>query len=184
MAEQDLSKFRNTHYRPGSVLIRILWYLASLVFINTFVPWPYGLKTVILRIFGAKVGRGLVIKPYVKIKYPWFVNIGNHVWIGENVWIDNLAEVLIDSNVCISQGAMLLTGNHNYKREGFDLILGSIRLEKGTWLGAKSVVCPGVTVGSHAVLTVGSVATNDLDPYGIYTGNPAERIKNREIVEG
>lgn len=129
--------------------------------------------------FGAHVGKGVVIKPHVRIKYPWRMVIGNHVWIGEDVWIDNLAKVVIGDNCCLSQGAFLLCGNHDYSKTTFDLIIGEIHLEEGVWIGAKSIVCPGVTCRSHAVLAVGSVATKDLDAYGIYQGNPALKVRER-----
>lgn len=184
MIEKDLSTFNNKDYRPGALWRRVIWYVFSPIFLDTFLPWPYFLKRQVLRLFGAQVGKGVIFKPFVRIKYPWFLKIGNHVWIGENVWIDNLAEVLIESNVCVSQGAMLLTGNHNYKKKSFDLMVGEIRLESGVWIGARSVVCPGVTCHSHSVLTVGSVASSDLEAWGIYTGVPALKVKKREIVEG
>jgi putative colanic acid biosynthesis acetyltransferase WcaF len=111
------------------------------------------------------------------------LEIGSHVWIGENVWIDNLAKVTIESNVCISQGAMLLCGNHNYKKTTFDLIIGEIYLKEGSWIGAKSIVCPGVTLHSHAILAVGSVANKNLDAYGIYQGNPAVKIRERNLED-
>ena len=115
----------------------------------------------------------MVIKPGVNIKYPWHLTIGDNSWIGENVWIDNLADVRIGQNCCISQGAMLLCGNHDYMKAGFDLLTGEIVLKDGAWVGAKAVVCPGVTMGAGSVLTVGSVATKDLIEDGIYQGNPA-----------
>ena len=136
-----------------------------------------------MRTFGAKIGENVTIKPKVNIKYPWFLKISDNVWIGENVWIDNLTQVTISSNVCISQGAMLLCGNHNYKKSTFDLMLGEIVLEEGVWIGARSVVCPGVTCKSHSVLTVGSVATSDLEAYSIYQGNPARKVKDRIIKQ-
>jgi putative colanic acid biosynthesis acetyltransferase WcaF len=83
--------------------------------------------------------------------------------------------------VCISQGALLLTGNHNYKKKTFDLMVGKITLADGAWIGAKSVVCPGVACGSHSVLAVGSVAVKDLKPYFIYQGNPAVPVRERII---
>lgn len=135
----------------------------------------------LLKLFGAKVGSGVVIKPGVNIKYPWKLIIGDFSWIGEDVWIDNIEQVIIGSNVCISQGAMLLTGNHNYKSVSFDLVIGSITLEEGVWIGAQAVVCPGVSCGSHSILTVGSVAPKNLEPYSIYQGNPAIKIRNRII---
>ena len=135
----------------------------------------------VLKLFGAKIGKGVVIKPNVNIKYPWLLEIGDHTWVGEKVWIDNLAKVTIGSNVCLSQGAMLLCGNHNYKKTTFDLILGEIVLEDGTWIGAHAVVCPGVTTGSHSILAVNSVANKDLESYSVYQGNPAVKIRERIV---
>jgi len=118
----------------------------------------------------------------VNIKYPWKLKIGDHCWIGEKVWIDNLDEVTIGNHVCISQGAFLICGNHNYKSSTFDLQVKPITLESGSWIGAKSIVGPGVTVANHAVLSLGSIATKDLEAYGIYRGNPAVKIKTRTIT--
>lgn len=178
----DLSKFENDWFNPGGTgLKRIAWYFINILFlINPLNPIS-SLKVAILRIFGARIGRGVVIKPNVNIKYPWRLTIGDFVWIGEGVWIDNLAPVIIGSNVCISQGAMLLTGSHNYKQVKFNLITKGINLEEGVWIGAKSVVCPGVTCFSHSILTVGSVATRNLEAYSIYQGIPAEKKRYRTI---
>lgn len=147
---------------------------------NGWFPFS-GFKRFLLRLFGAKIGTGVVIKPCVNIKYPWKLQVGNHVWIGENVWIDNLGQVTIGDNSCLSQGAFLLCGNHDYKSSNFDLMVSPIILENGAWIGAKAIVSGGVTVGTHAVLTLGSVATKNLEPYGIYTGNPAVKVKERII---
>ena len=179
--ETRLDQFDNSGYRPGSIPARVLWTVVSGLFFQTWIPWPSGLKRSLLRLLGARVGSGVVIKPRVTIKYPWKLAIGDHSWIGEQVWIDNLDQVTIGAHVCISQGALLLCGNHNYKKPAFDLIVKPITVEQGGWVGAQTVVCPGVTVGSHAVLSVGSTATSDLEPYSIYKGNPAEKVKDRVI---
>jgi putative colanic acid biosynthesis acetyltransferase WcaF len=177
----DLSKFNNDWYDPGAgVVMRALWYLTNALFLASWLP-SSRLKVFLLRRFGASIGRGVVIKPRVNVKYPWRLTVGNHVWIGESVWIDNLADVIVDDHVCLSQGAMLLTGNHNYKSAAFDLIVAPICLESGAWIGAKSIVCPGVCCRSHSVLSVGSVATRDLETYGIYQGNPAVKVRERTI---
>jgi putative colanic acid biosynthesis acetyltransferase WcaF len=168
-----LNQYNNDHYKPGNPLKKILWYFTNMFFFKTLLPFPSSFKNRLLRLFGANIGNGVVIKPDVNIKYPWFLEIGDNCWIGEGVWIDNLAAVKIGSNVVLSQGAYLLTGSHDYKQETFDLILGEIVLEDGVWIGAKAIVCPGVTCKSHSVLAVGSVATKDLDAYTIYQGNPA-----------
>ncbi len=134
-----------------------------------------------LRLFGANIGKGVLIKPGVNIKYPWFLEIGDHCWIGENAWIDNLAKVTLGAHVCISQGAYLLTGNHDYGKPGFDLIVKEIIIEDGVWIGARSVICAGVTCKSQAVLSAGAVATKDLEANSIYQGNPAVKIRDRFI---
>jgi len=131
--------------------------------------------------FGAKVGRDVIIKPDINIKYPWFLEIGDSCWIGEGVWVDNLALVKLGNNVVLSQGAYLLTGSHNYKKKSFDLILDKVVIEDGVWIGAKSIVCPGVICKSHSVLSAGSVATIDLEDYVIYQGNPAKEKRSRSI---
>lgn len=181
MKKADLCSFENNWYKPGSNLKIGIWYIFNILFFKIPLNPFSKLKVLVLRLFGAKVGKGVVIKPAVNIKYPWFLEIRDHVWIGEEVWIDNLTTVIIESNVCISQGAMLLTGNHNYKKSSFDLMVGAITLKEGVWIGAKAVVCPGVTCHSHSVLAVGSVATKDLKDYTIYQGNPCEAIRKREI---
>jgi len=182
MKEVNLAKYSNTEYYPGSKIKIVLWYFVNHLIFNTFVPYPGKFKVFLLRIFGAKIGKNIVIKPKVNIKYPWFLEIGNNCWIGEGVWIDNLAKVKIGNNVCISQDAYLLTGNHDYKKETFDLIVKKIIIEDGVWIGAKSVVTPGVICKTHSILAVGSVATKNLEPYGIYQGNPAILKRKREII--
>lgn len=179
--QTDLSKFSNSWYKPGrSVIVLGMWYLVNATVFKTAFPF-YAPKRALLRLFGAKIGRGLIVKPHVSIKYPWKLETGDHVWIGEKVWIDNLALVKLGSNSCVSQGALLLCGNHNYKRPTFDLIVGEITLEEGAWAGARTVVCGGVIMGSHSLLTVNSVAAASLEPYWIYQGNPAQKVRPREI---
>ena len=178
----DLSSYINSWYNPGGTAIKcFLWYFFNFLFFKNAYNPISGIKVKLLKIFGAKVGTNVTIKPAVNIKYPWNLTIGNNVWIGENVWIDNLAKVVIEDNVCISQGSMLLCGNHNYKRTTFDLMIGDIILKEGCWVGAKSVVCPGITLETHAVLGVNSVANRDLEPYYIYQGNPAQKVRYRNI---
>lgn len=182
MSKSNLSAYDNSWYHPGGTFLkRILWLFINAFFFKTTLLPISKLKVVLLRLFGARIGRNVEIKPCVSIKYPWHLTIGDYAWIGENVWIDNLTTTLIGSNVCISQGAMLLTGNHNYKLSTFDLIVKGIIIEEGAWIGAQSVVCPGVKVESHAVLAVGSVATTNLNSYTIYQGNPAVKVRLRNI---
>jgi putative colanic acid biosynthesis acetyltransferase WcaF len=181
-AKTDLSRYNNDWYKQPPLLKNVLWILCKSFFFQNNFPIPVTIKLLILKAFGTKIGVNVMLKPNVNIKYPWLLSVGNHVWIGEGVWIDNLAPVIIGNHVCISQGAMLLTGNHNYKSSTFDLMVGAVNLQEGVWIGAKSVVCPNVTCASHAVLSVGSVATKNLETYGVYQGNPAVWIKEREVA--
>lgn len=178
----DIASYDNKNYLPGkNVIVRSLWFITNvLFFLNPLNPFSC-IKVFLLRIYGAKVGKGVNIKPSVNIKYPWRLKIGNFVWIGEKVWIDNLVNVEIGDNSCISQGALLLTGNHNYKKSTFDLILGEIILADGVWIGAKSIVAPGVKCLSHSVLSAGSLLSADMEEYSVYMGNPAKKIRTRII---
>lgn len=151
-----LSSFDGSDFSKGaSTLKTILWYFVNALIVRA--SWnPFmGIKIALLRAFGAKIGKGLVIKNNVIIKSPWNLVVGDDCWLGEGCWIDNLDKVVIGSNVCISQGALLLTGNHDY------------------------------TISSmpyrNAILTVGSVATKDMEENGIYQGNPAMKIRERKI---
>jgi len=168
-----LDKFSTGAYFPGGLIKRVTWYLINAFIFNTSLPFPSAVKVRFLRVFGAKVGGGVLIKPCVNIKYPWFLKIGDNCWIGEGVWIDNLGLVVIGNNVCLSQGCLLLTGSHNYKVSTFDLIVGNIVLEDGVWIGAKAIVCPNVVCEIESVLTSGSVATGSLVKQGVFQGNPA-----------
>jgi putative colanic acid biosynthesis acetyltransferase WcaF len=181
MALTDLSRYNNDWYNPGAgFLKRSLWFCLNACFFTSRFP-VNAAKLFLLRLFGARVGKGVVVKPGVNIKYPWNLMIGNYVWIGENVWIDNLSLVTLGDHVCLSQGAFILCGNHNYSKSEFDLQVSPVILEEGVWIGAKAIVCPGVTCSSHSVLTAGSLASKNLDSFMIYQGNPALPVKERKI---
>jgi putative colanic acid biosynthesis acetyltransferase WcaF len=182
MQKIDLSRYNHVVFLNLSLRLKYaLWLLASNFFFLTNIPYPNFLKVTILRIFGAKIGKVAVIKPWVKIKFPWLLTLGDHVWLGENCWIDNLSSVSIGSHVCISQSAMLITGNHDYSKIDFPLLTKPIVIHDGVWVGAKSVVFGGVVLNTHSVLTLSSVATKDLEAYTIYQGNPAVKIKDRLV---
>jgi putative colanic acid biosynthesis acetyltransferase WcaF len=179
--QTDLSKFNTGDYVAGPRLKLLIWYFVNYFIFNSALPWPYRFKSALLRLFGARVGKGLVIKTKVRIKNPHRLTLGNHCWIGESVWIDNLEDVNIGDHVCLSQACLLLTGNHDYTKSSFPYRLGKIKIEDGVWIGAQSVVCPGVTCSTHAILTVQSVATKNLEPWSINSGNPAVFVRMRKM---
>ena len=181
----DLQNFKQNKDISGgnNTLKKVVWYFTSAIFFQSnFFPVS-SLKVSLLKLFGAKVGKGVNIKPMVYIKFPWRLEIGNHVWIGEKVWIANEALVKIGNHVCISHECLIMTGGHNFKKKYFDVYANPITIEDGVWLGAQSSVGGGITIGSHAVLAMKSVANKDLEPYGIYRGNPAVKVTERKIED-
>jgi putative colanic acid biosynthesis acetyltransferase WcaF len=177
----DLSRFRpGTFVRGRPRWVEAAWLCSQALLFGTWLPgtrWRVGL----LRLFGARIGFGVVIKPSTRVKFPWLLQIGNHSWIGESVWLDDLGEISIGSNCCISQGAYLCTGNHDWEDPNFRLIVRPIVLCDGSWVGAHAVVCPGVTIGEQAVAAAGSVVTKDIPAFEIHAGNPAKLKRNRVL---
>jgi putative colanic acid biosynthesis acetyltransferase WcaF len=181
MNHVDHALYKSTLVTGGSRLKQALWFITNSLFLkSSLIPFS-GIRVFFLRVFGATVGKNVTIKPGVNIKYPWKLTVGDYSWIGENVWIDNLDKVSIGRSVCLSQGAFILTGNHNYKKTTFDLITAPVIIEDGVWIGAAAIVCPGVVCKTHAVLSVASVAAKNLESYFIYKGNPAIKTSERII---
>ncbi len=180
MPTPSLADYAPRQYDPGaSALKRACWYIVNALIFHSWLCPCSLVKVSLLRLFGAKIGNGVVIKPRVNIKHPWRLAIGDHVWVGEGVWIDNLVKVEIGSNVCLSQGALLLTGSHDYSDKAFRLILGEIYLEDGVWIAANVAVCPGVRCGQNSVITVSSVIRKNSEAGGVYAGNPAVLVRQR-----
>lgn len=175
-----LATFKEELFTSNSMKIKYgIWLLVSNYIFLTNIPFPSIFKVFILKLFGAKIGNGVVIKPFVKIKFPWLLSIKDDVWLGENVWLDNLSLVTIGSNVCISQNSIILTGNHNYKKDSFDLITNPITIEDEVWIGANCFITNGITLQKKSVTLVSSTVTHSTDEGGIYKGNPAVKVKNR-----
>jgi putative colanic acid biosynthesis acetyltransferase WcaF len=181
-ATVDLSAYDHRGYHPGrGPLVRLLWYACNAIcFASWLVPFS-GPKRWLLRRFGATVGRGVVIKPRVNIKHPWRLRVGDHCWIGEGAWIDNLLDVSLGDNVCVSQNAYLLTGNHDYKDRRFGFLGAPVVLGDGSWVGAFAIVCPGAELARNSILTVASVLRGKTEPDGIHAGNPATRVRERRF---
>lgn len=179
----DKSKYNNSWYNPGSKIKRVAWYYVNCMILNSYWLPVSSVKVKLLRIFGAKVGVNVTIKPGVSIKYPWFLTLGDYVGIGEGTTIDNLGAVTIGQQSTISQGCYLVTGNHDYSSPSFELLIQPIDIEEGVWVGAFSVVCPGTRCSSQCVVSAGSVVSGHLEKNSIYRGNPAVKMGERKISQ-
>lgn len=154
----QLSKYRKVKNEKG-VFITAIWYVINYSVFNSWLPLPSSFKVSILKVFGAVIGNGVVIKPRVRVKRPWKLDVGNFVWIGEDVWIDNLDFVRIGNNVCISQGVLIINGNHNFNSISFDLYTKPIKIGDGSWITAKSVLLPGTTIEPNTMLKSGGIVS-------------------------
>lgn len=183
MGEVRLRDYDNSWYDPGRPVIpRLLWIVVCGIFFQTWFPWPSSLKCALLRLFGGTIGNRVVIKPRVTIKYPWNLVVGDDCWIGENAWLDSLARITLGHDVVLSQDCFIETGNHDWKKPTFDLVLKPVTLESGSWAAARSTLLPGARLATNAVLGAGSVLSGDTEPNGIYSGNPAKKISERQIL--
>lgn len=179
-----LDRYTTGDYTPGASLWKqMLWFFVGDPLVQSRLLPFSNFKIFVLRGFGATIGEGVRLKPGIKIKFPWRLSIGNYCWIGEDAWLDNVAAIALEDNVCLSQGVYLCTGNHDWSAVNFRLVSTSIHIESGSWIAARAAVGPGVTVGQGAVLCLGSVAGTSLEPMTIYAGNPAVAIKKRVISD-
>ena len=177
-----LASYDNSWFNPGPFWKRAAWYFLGepLVACN-WIP-SSGMRVTLLRLFGATVGRGTVVKPRVRVKYPWFLYIGADCWIGEDCWIDNLTTVRLGNDVCLSQGVYLCTGNHHWADSAFGLIVRPIECGDGSWAGAKAILSPGAVLGRGAIASMGSVIGGTVPDFHIYAGNPARFLRERPLA--
>jgi putative colanic acid biosynthesis acetyltransferase WcaF len=176
--KMKLAKYSTAGFDRGAPKWKeALWVLLRALFFMTPLPFPSALKTRLLRGFGAKIGKSVVIRSLVNISFPWRLSIGDDVWIGDGVWILSLAPVTIESNVCLSQRAYLCTGTHEYRKETFDLITQPIVIHEGSWVAANAFVGPGIEVGPDSVISAASVVLQSVPARTIVRGNPAVVVK-------
>ena len=151
----NLKKFKKKSTHETYFLKFFFWYVFSALFFNSFIPGSK-IRVFILKLFGCRIGKNIIIKPYVKIKYPWKLIIGDNCWIGEEVWIDNISRVTIGSNTCISQGVYICTGSHDFYDDEFRLLIADIEIGSSCWIAAKSLIGPGVKIKDDSFIKFGS----------------------------
>ncbi|MDH5765952.1 MAG: putative colanic acid biosynthesis acetyltransferase [Gammaproteobacteria bacterium] len=164
-------------------LARSLW---GFFYITLFRPSPrpfHVWRSMLLRLFGAKLGSGCHIYPKSKIWAPWNLICEDVVAIADGAIIYNPDTITIMSHATISQDAYLCGASHDYDDPAFSMISRPITIEAYAWICARSSVLPGVTIKEGAVLALGSVTSKDLEPWSVYAGMPAKKIKDRKQHE-
>jgi len=178
---QELDQYRiPPDWHPGaSLLIRTLWFCTGAPLLSA--RWLPGSawRVLLLRSYGARIGRGCRIKPGLRVKFPWRLQVGQACWLAEDAWLDNLAPITLGDHVCLSQGAYLCTGNHDFRSPGFELRLGPISIGSNAWIAARAVLAPGTQVGDGAVVALGAVVSGTVPTGAIVRGNPAVVVGQR-----
>jgi putative colanic acid biosynthesis acetyltransferase WcaF len=181
LAMVDLSQYQHSYDSGRSFFVRAAWFFVGHPLLRSqLIPFSW-FRRVLLRIFGAEIGTGVVIKPGVRVKFPWLLRAGNFCWIGEDCWIDNLSLVTLGNHVCVSQGAYFCTGNHDWSDPSFGLIVRPIHVHDGAWVSAKALIGPGTVIGEGAVVAAGAVATKSVPSYEVHAGNPAKYTGRRTL---
>ncbi|HUD46578.1 MAG TPA: hypothetical protein VMR33_07095 [Candidatus Baltobacteraceae bacterium] len=168
-------------YPVSEMLKRAFWGMACPLF--RFSPRPcFGWRRLVLRFFGAKVGRHVHVYNSARIYFPWNFVIGDWSAVGENALIYNLGLVTVGEKVTISHRAHLCAGTHDYTRPDLPLLKPPITVKDQAWIGADAFIGPGVTVGEGAIAGARAVVTKDVEPWTIVAGNPARFIKKRVLT--
>lgn len=177
---QKLNKFKLPNDFRGRLGIVVqLWWMTDFFFFKLSPQIMYGWRRFLLRLFGARIGKGVIIRPSVTVTYPWKVSIGDYSWIGDNVELYSLGEIEIGSNVVISQKSYLCAASHDYDKEDFPIWSKKITIEDECWLATDVYVAPGVTIGQGTVVGARSSVFKDLPAGKVCVGSPAQVIKDR-----
>ncbi|WP_439814799.1 putative colanic acid biosynthesis acetyltransferase [Zavarzinia sp. CC-PAN008] len=167
-------------FRGRHAVIVQLWWMVQATLFRLSPQVLYGWRAFLLRLFGAKVGKGVILRPTVTVTYPWKVEIGDHSWIGDDAVIYSLGPIRIGNDTVVSQSCYLCAGTHDYTDPSFPISGPPIVIEDQVWLAADVFVAPGVTVHRGAVVTARSTVTRDMPPGMICIGNPAVPVRPRK----
>ncbi|MDG1398375.1 MAG: putative colanic acid biosynthesis acetyltransferase [Polaribacter sp.] len=180
MQTQQLNKFKlPENFRGRNAITVQLWWLVQSTLFRASPQILYGFRRFLLRLFGAKIGRKVIVRPSVKITYPWKLSIGDFSWIGDDVDLYTLGDIEIGNNVVISQRSYLCTGSHDYSKYDFPIYTKKIIIRDECWIATDVFIAPGVTVESGSVVGARSSVYKNLPSNKICIGNPAEIIRDR-----
>lgn len=179
----ELHKYQNRHSLK-SKMARAIW---NLVWLTLFRPTPrgffYGWRRFLLRLFGAKIGRGVHVLPSCRIWQPWNLTMKDDSCLSENVDCYSVDQISIGRQAVVSQGAFLCCASHDIASPIMELTYAPVTIGEQAWVAARAFVGPGVTIGEGAVVGACAVATRNVAPWTVVAGNPAKFIKNRHIVK-
>lgn len=180
---QNLQQFiLPKNFREKNAITVQFWWLVQASFFACSPQFLYGWRRFLLRLFGARIGKNVIIRPSAKITYPWKLTIGDNAWIGDNVDLYTLGEIDIGSNTVISQKSYLCTASHDYTKENFDIYQRKIVIEDEVWIASDVFIAPGITIGSGAVIGARSTVLSDMPAGMICYGYPAKPIKPRKAM--
>lgn len=180
MKIQQLNTFKlPKNFRGRNAFVVQLWWIVQGTFFRLSPQFMYGFRRFLLRLFGAKIGKNVIVRPTVKTTYPWKVSIGDYSWIGDDVVLYSLGEIEIGANVVISQKSYLCTGSHDYLKPDFPIFAKKIVIEEECWLATDVFVAPGITIEKGTVIGSRSSVYKNMPPNKICTGNPAKIIRER-----
>lgn len=171
---QRLDRFRVPRdFRGRSAVVVQLWWLVAALFFRPSPQILYGWRRLLLRLFGARIGRDVRIRPSAQVTYPWKLEIGDHAWIGDDVVLYSLGPIRIGAHAVVSQRAYLCAGTHDYRRVDFAILAQPVEIGAEAWIATDVYVAPGVTIGRGAVVGARSAVFSDLPGGMVCLGTPA-----------
>tara|TARA_R110000868_G_scaffold78900_1_gene224681 strand:- start:572 stop:1117 length:546 start_codon:yes stop_codon:yes gene_type:complete len=177
---QKLDDFRlPDSFRGRNALVVQLWWLVQATLFAWSPQFLYRWRCFLLRCFGAKIGKHVIIRPSVVVTYPWKLTIGDYAWVGDNVELYTLGPISIGTNAVVSQGSYLCTGSHDYQSQAFDIYAQSIVVEDEAWVATDVYIAPGVIIGKGAVIGARSSVFKSMPSNMICLGSPAKPVKPR-----
>ena len=177
---QDLKKFKvSKGFRGKSKIIVQIWWIVEKTFFAMSPQFFYGWRRILLRLFGAKIGKHVLIRSTAKFTYPWKIEIGDYSWIGEETVFYILDDIKIGKNVAIAHGVYFNTGSHDYTLEEFTILSKKIIIEDECWITNDVYIAPGVCIGKGVVIGARSSVYKSMPKGFVCYGNPAKPIKKR-----
>ena len=179
----DLRDYHQPGYDAGGSRYKMMvWWLVQGVCFPLSPHFASGLRCWLLRLFGARIGQGVLIRPTARFTYPWNVEIGDYSWVGDDVVFYSLVSIKVGSHCVISQKSYLCTGSHDMSDPRFGLMTGEIAIANGAWVATDCFIGPDVTIGENAVIGSRSSVFRSMPAGQICVGTPCQPIKPRPMA--